>query len=48
MYDDNVILANLVDVLIEDVEAQRETINTLMYEIAWLKRMVNELRGVNP
>lgn len=42
-----VILANLVDALIEQVEAQRETINTLMHEIACLKRMVDELKGDN-
>ena len=29
--------------LVKEVEAQKETINTLMGEIAWLKRMVDEL-----
>jgi len=36
-------LGSLVEALLKDVEAQKETINTLMGEIAWLKRMVDEL-----
>ena len=39
------ILTELVAQLIVDVEDLQSTINTLMHEIAHLKRLVDELQG---